>query len=35
VYAAGITTAFDAPACLRGIAPVYDDGSAVVYRPLA
>ena len=31
VFAAGITTAFDAPSCLRRVRPIYDDGDAVVY----
>jgi hypothetical protein len=34
IYAAGVTTAFDAAACLRSERPAYDDGSTIVYRPL-
>jgi hypothetical protein len=33
VMAAGILTAFRAPACLARVRPVYDDGTTVVYAP--
>jgi len=30
-FAAGISTPFDAPTCLRGYRPIYDDGATFVY----
>lgn len=34
-YVAGITTAFDAVACLKGAKPAYDDGATIIYGPLS